>query len=943
MKNKNLSLVVLLLLVSCGQNHKPKKNLSVEGSGTSSMLVMGISDSQSIHDQGKSLGLRVEGDAVLKISGDLEVMNELMVDQADNIEMIEDAPIDVAPSQDFQPDSKPFYQAKKDFGILDLWKNRPLADGRGVIVGVIDDGISPHQSGFKTTTDGKRKFLKKGSQSSFSTFALTANESGELSASIDETRKSLSGALDYNLDGKSETFSAKVSSDGLKVCLDLNNDKTFAEDECKGNFSQTGDYFRVPAKPQFVIFTEVDLTNKTLQIFPSEMGGDSHGEGVASVLAGHKIGNIPGFDGVAPGSQILDYDLSEPALKIEEQAYTIATFINALDWLGKNGAEVVNVSYSFFYTNTKAQAFMAKAIDTIVKKHNLVVSFSAGNNGPGLGSLNRRAIYPNSVLVAGAFVSPELDEHVHGVTGIPAEGRVVFYSSRGPGPMGLGPTLIAPLSSLTHSSPGYGYSAFNGTSSASPALAGAAAVLISALKQEGLKIDATTVVHAMRLSGRQLKNEPFIAQGYGLPQIEEAIAAYKKLIKGEQFIYVDNTVNVGSHDGVGAKGIVIHSSKAKDIETRRIDLGGVISAIAPPETKADLVIPVEVEYSQGISGPNELWVGHSSKMFIDIDVAHIVKENPIESFGEIRIKSKSDGTLMGIIPVTVLNDLDVRQASRMNLKVSSQEGKRLHYFAVEGVEGFRVRLTQVSGSNSFLEVSVFDPNWIRAKYAKVSREIWVPTPTPGHYQVALDMNGGSKESAEVEFEIETLDLKVATKSASAEGAKISIGNYGMTPIFGEVHIVSQPKVLGSTFFNYKKDSKIGEVTLSLKKGTFKADMSSTQASDLSFMRSNCYTEVTKADGTKEAKATDTFTNDKDEEVKVTFKCIPFDSGAEGDDTISWVTRVTEAGPTVKARADLPGKRFSTITLPKTAPGTYTVWIKDTITNDYVQIGSVDLY
>ena len=63
---------------------------------------------------------------------------------------------------------------------------------------------------------------------------------------------------------------------------------------------------------------------------------------------------------------------------------------------------------------------MAKAIDELVKIHNTVIVFSAGNNGPGLGSLNRSSIYPSSVLRVGAYASKG-STLVHGVSGLPDE------------------------------------------------------------------------------------------------------------------------------------------------------------------------------------------------------------------------------------------------------------------------------------------------------------------------------------------------------------------------------------------------------------------------------------------------------------------------------------------------------------------------------------------
>ena len=62
-------------------------------------------------------------------------------------------------------DEKIYYLAKEDFGLIEYWAKNPTHDGRGVIAGVIDDGISPHQAGFQVTTDGQRKYIKHFSNS----------------------------------------------------------------------------------------------------------------------------------------------------------------------------------------------------------------------------------------------------------------------------------------------------------------------------------------------------------------------------------------------------------------------------------------------------------------------------------------------------------------------------------------------------------------------------------------------------------------------------------------------------------------------------------------------------------------------------------------------------------------------------------------------------------
>ena len=65
-----------------------------------------------------------------------------------------------------------YFLAKKDFNLPSFWKKNPEMDGRGVIVGVIDDGISPHAQGFQKTTTGQRKVIGHYSNSTGLSFNL---------------------------------------------------------------------------------------------------------------------------------------------------------------------------------------------------------------------------------------------------------------------------------------------------------------------------------------------------------------------------------------------------------------------------------------------------------------------------------------------------------------------------------------------------------------------------------------------------------------------------------------------------------------------------------------------------------------------------------------------------------------------------------------------------
>ena len=79
-----------------------------------------------------------------------------------------------------------YFLAKKDFNLPSFWKKNPKMDGRGVIVGVIDDGISPHAQGFKKTTTGQRKVIGHYSNSTGLRFTLKLLNFDEESELIEE-------------------------------------------------------------------------------------------------------------------------------------------------------------------------------------------------------------------------------------------------------------------------------------------------------------------------------------------------------------------------------------------------------------------------------------------------------------------------------------------------------------------------------------------------------------------------------------------------------------------------------------------------------------------------------------------------------------------------------------------------------------------------------------
>jgi hypothetical protein len=566
---------------------------------------------------------------------------------------------------------------------------------------------------------------------------------------------------------------------------------------------------------------------------------------------------------MAPGAQFMDVDFSVADKSYEDGFYTIGNFVRSLEWLGQQKIEVVNISYSLFFESVAAQEFMAAAISGLVKKYNFVISFSAGNNGPGLNSLNRRSIYPDNVLVAGAYVSRELDEYVHGVTGLPDPGRVIYYSSRGPGPDGGGgPLLISPLSSLTHASPENGFQAFSGTSSASPALAGAAIVLISGLKQLGLPIDAETVVHALRLSGQPLEGTAFVDQGYGLPKLPRAIEIYRQLLSGQQFTRIKTVVApLKGPDDTVQRGAFIHARELiEDLEVR-VRLNGVLSPKVSASVGENLLRPLRIEYSAPwLSGPARGWLSVGlARIGVRVN-AKILKEKmhsrPGQEFlGEVHLIDEPSGMRLHTIPFTVVDDRAWEGPQRLQFNLEPRDAVRVHLGADPRVAGYRIKTTVSDIRRNFLSLEFFDPMgigkipsfWGPAE----EEEFFMPTEKAGDYQLTLARAVGTEALFPVEVEAAPLQLQLATQVvAQPEGSdtgKLKVFNHGRVGEKVKVELLRLPVPAGTVVTDLDSSGDFVAEFIPTEPGHYDLEVATVEPSDLTFGFTECLTEFVGVD------------------------------------------------------------------------------------------------
>ncbi|KOV67041.1 peptidase [Streptomyces sp. AS58] len=194
-----------------------------------------------------------------------------------------------------------------------------------------------------------------------------------------------------------------------------------------------------------------------------------HGTHVASTVAGTGAASGRGFKGVAPGARILDAKVLS-----DEGSGSDSGVIAGMEWAVAEGARIVNLSLGG--TDTPGVDPLEQAVNRLSTDTNTLFVIAAGNDG-GAGE--------------STIGSPGSAESALTVGAVDKQDVLADFSSRGPrvGDSGVKPDLTAPGVGITAAVPPGsvldtddpsaepGYESLDGTSMATPHVAGAAALL----------------------------------------------------------------------------------------------------------------------------------------------------------------------------------------------------------------------------------------------------------------------------------------------------------------------------------------------------------------------------------------------------------------------------------------------------------------------------------
>lgn len=769
----------------------------------------------------------------------------------------------------YQPDEALLFGGKQEFG-FDVWDlEHPEADGRGVVIGVVDDGVALARPGLEVTSTGKAKIIRSLNLNREWQLPLSSDAAIDLT-DADPKAKVLASSFALDLTAVPEVFASgmrghlftlsgcgirnartrkprfceswedllgskksaqaivthdeKASPDSIRVAVDFDQNGKITAEEVFRPLSVDAKSIKMFSNGSALAFdvtdagtlglSDLDTRTRVLtvavpqasrlsavQSARGQLIAGSHGEGVAGVAAGFRIAGRP-FNGVAPGAQIVDVHFTDP---VGENPYTISEIARALKAAGKV-SDVVNLSYSLFFNSPAAQVAMGRFLEEALRHTSAVYLFSAGNNGPGVGSMNRALLYPSFGIPVAAFLNGTMAQSTFG-SAVPM-GIVAPYSSVGPGLDGAsGAVVLSPLAGIVPSTADDGFRPFSGTSSATPAMAGFVARLISELRAEKLPVDRAKIRASLVAGAEPIAGAAFIEQGYGIPKLKSVLADYRKRIASKRMIPMRVQGATNAY-GVTRRGIYVRDGLDR-ADQYSFSISPVFDSSFSEADRANFTERVDlssaatfIQFPKSVLVPRE---GVSINVAIDWD--QVQARGPGLVTSQIELRSSDRSETLGVIPVTIIVPHTSDEESRFTVEVRTAEPTRIflkkpdwasHLVIAREVSSGGIRTARLCG-----RAALYNPSAVRSSMQVDSvkadgtlEEYAFETPGSGVYEWVVE--GRNNHQACPRKQTQSIRFQWVQASAVRLDSSLASGAAASNVLSGRWALLTRaPSLLGS--------------------------------------------------------------------------------------------------------------------------------------------------
>lgn len=462
-------------------------------------------------------------------------------------------------------------------GVDRFLAEHPEANGKGVVIAVLDTGVDPSIPGLTRTPDGEVKVIdvqdftgdgdvelawlrldrekdrliredKDGNPIEYEPPQLAdqsrAEEREWWFGLFKEAKFVNSDQPDLNgNDTTDDEFPVLVThlageADDYAICfVDTNLDRSFADEQPLRNYRLNFDTFTLhreqPEKEIVPLTFAVNIFLRKHKVVIHFDNG-AHGTHVAGIAAGYHINNQAGFNGVAPGAKLMSLKIGcgyLTGISVTESKKQALKY--AAQFSRDYGVPVVcNLSYGV-ESEIEGHSDIDKFVNEILRENpTLVFCTSAGNSGPGLSTVGTPAAATEAITIAAMMAA----DTARDVVGWSQDGPVItVFSSRG-GELDK-PDFATP-GWATSTVPRYvrGGDFWAGTSMASPYAAGLCANLISYAKQKdpGLRVRAWDVRRALQQSAVPVPGFTVHDYGYGMADLPKAAELLDRILPGAQ-------------------------------------------------------------------------------------------------------------------------------------------------------------------------------------------------------------------------------------------------------------------------------------------------------------------------------------------------------------------------------------------------------------------------